>query len=528
MEEMNNNENMNVENTTDQAAETTAQTPVETAEPAAQAAEPAAQATEAAPQTAEPAAQAAAPAPEKKPNNALKFIIPIVVLLVLVAILAGVALATGILGGGNGKKEVTSALMTTFTESGDALKEVWNIDGYEGMFDNKQMSIDADLTVADEVGLEVQYNKDDQISGMYMDVSYLGSSMVEAVLYMDEEEVSLGLPNLIDYVFYVDRTTLEEDIQNLVDNGMIDEETAESIITLNQGSQDLSGAEDEIEQGGQDILNAIKDIYNEAEVEKADSKTLEVNGEDQDCKGYVITITAQQLSDFFLAYKEVYEENEAFRNYVNQLVAMELGYDSVEEFLEYEDPAEEFQNLADEALESEYELTVYFYLYDGVVAQIYVEEDEDNYLEWNIKGGNFPLENTELILVIDGEEGTLSRSGSMEDDSYSAEYALDIAGEELYMDVEYDKSNGDFSIDIYDYYSDCVISGNIESTIPGSELVIEIDSFELDYEEILYGDITISNECGDIEKPEGDELNVMELSMDDWYEILEEIMYSMY
>lgn len=292
MEEMNNNENMINENIADQAAETTVQTPVATTEPAP---------------------QAVPPAPEKKSNNALKFIIPLVVLVVLVLILAGVAVATGILGGGNGKKEVASALAATFTESGDALKEVWNIDEYEGMFDDKQMSIDADLIVADEIGLNMQYNMDDKIGGMYLDISYLGSSMVEAILYVDEEEVSLGLPSLTDYVFYVDRTTLEEDIQNLVDQGMIDEEAAESIITLNQGSQDLSGAEGEIEQGGQDILNALKDLFNAAEMEKAESKMLEVNGEEQNCKGYMTVITSQQISDFFLAYKKVYEENEAFR-----------------------------------------------------------------------------------------------------------------------------------------------------------------------------------------------------------------------
>lgn len=461
-------------------------------------------------------------------SNAVKFIIPIAVLLVLVIILVGVAVATGMIGGGNGKKEVASALTATFTESGDALSEVWNIDEYKGMFEDKQMAVDADLTVADEIGLEIQYNvnETDQISGMNLDISYLGSSIVEAVLYMDEEEISLGFPYLTDYVFYVDRTTLEEDIQNLVDEGMMDEDIAESIVTLNQGSQDLHGTDEEIKQGTQDIIDAIKDIYNEAEMKKADSKTLEVDGEERSCKGYVINVTAQQIADFFLAYKEVYEENEAFRNYFNQLLVIEYGYDSVEELLDYLDPAEEFQNLADEVIESESEIAIYFYLHDGVVAQIYLEGDEDNYVEWNMKGGSFPLENMELIFVLDGEENILSRSGSLKDDSYNAEYLLDIAGEEISIDVEYDKSTGDFVIDIYDYYSYFTMSGNIERTIPGSELAIEIDNFELDDEEILYGDITISNQCGSIEEPEGEELNALELTEDEWYDIIDEIMYS--
>lgn len=499
MEEMNNNENLNVGAQAEQAGETTMQA----------------------------AAEPAAPAPEKKPNNAIKFIIPIAVLIVLVLVLVGVAIATGKLGGGNGKKQVADALMAVFTESGEAISDVWEIDEYKGMFEDKQMSVDVDFTIADEVGLEMQYNMDDKISGMYLDVSYFGSSMINAVLYVDEEELSLGIPYYTDYVFYVDRTTLEEDIQNLVDEDMIDEETAEALITLNQGSQDLDDTDEGIKEGAQDILNVVKEIYDDAEMKKADSKTLEVNGEDRNCKGYVMAITGQQISDFFLAYKEVYEENEDYQNYFNQLIAMESGYSSAEEFLEYMDPSEEFQNLADEVAASEEEIKVYFYLYDGVVAQIYMEADEDNYLEWNVKGGNFPLENMEFIFAVDGYENTLTRSGSMEDDSYRAEYALDIDGEELYFDVNYDKSTGDFDIDIYDYYSDFSLSGNINRSIPGSELIIEIENFEVDYEEVLYGDITISNECGDIEKPEGEEVDVMKLTEDDWYDIMEEILYNM-
>lgn len=70
----------------------------------------------------QPAAGAAAPTPEKKPNNSVKIIIPIVALVLLVAILLGVAFATGTLGGGSGKKEIAEAIAATFTQSGDALR----------------------------------------------------------------------------------------------------------------------------------------------------------------------------------------------------------------------------------------------------------------------------------------------------------------------------------------------------------------------------------------------------------------------
>lgn len=472
---------------------------------------------------------AAAPAPEKKPNNAIKIIIPIVVLIVLVAILLGVAFATGKLGGGNGKKEIAEAMAATFTQTGDALKEVWDFNEYKDMFKDKQMSVDAALTVLDDLDLQLLYNADDTVGSLYMGASLYGSDFIEAVFYADDEEFSFGLPTLIDYAFYVDRTTLEDDIWNLVDEGIIQAEAAENLIILNQSEQELTGADEDLEQGSRDIFDAAKDIYQKAEVKKTDSKTLEVNGEDRSCKGYVVIITPRQISDFLIAYKEIYEENEGFRNYFNQLFAMQAGYDSAEDLLKDMNPAEELQNLADEALEEIKEnIEIYVYLYDGLVARISYEEDRDNYFEWNIKGGNFPLENTNLTLMVDGIEIYLSRFGDKRKDIYTANYTLGLDYETLYLDMEYDMGNGDLEIEAYDYYDEFLFSGNLYKSVPGSELEIEIYSMEYGYEEILYGDIIISNECGDIVRPEGDEFNLMNMTEDEYYDILSEIIYGLY
>ena len=468
------------------------------------------------------------PLPEKKPNNNIKLIIPIAVLVVLVVILVGVAFISGNLGAGNGKKEIAKAVVETYTESQKAIKKVWGLDEYKDMFEDRQMSLLADLNV-EGVDVEMEYNMNDKISGIYMDIGYWGSSLIEAVFYVDEEEISLGVPNLTDYVLYVDRTTLEKDIYNLVEEGMLDEETAEALITINQGSQDIEeGADSEIRQGALDIVNKAKEIYNDTDVKKTSSKKLEVNGSERDCKGYVITVTAPQIEAFFLKYKEVYEENEAFQNYFNQFLTLETGFDTTEEMLAYLDPAEELKELADGAAKEKKKYEIYVYLYDGVVAQLYFEENEDNYLEWNIKGGSFPLENMELKFVTGGEENYFSRSGSIEKDIYTVTYAVEIAYEELYLDLEYDRDSGDIDISLYDYYNDLTLNGNLDKKTPGSELVIDIYDLEIGHERILSGDITISNKCGEIEKPEGHELNVMDMKEDDWYSIMSEILYGMY
>lgn len=475
------------------------------------------------------AAGGTVPEPEKKSGNAAKIIIPIVVLVVLVAILIGVAFATGKLGGGNGKKKIAEAMAATFTQSGDALKEAWDFEEYKGMFKDKQMSFDADLTVLDDLDLQLLYNADDTVSSLYMGASFYGTDTIEAIFFADEEEFRLGIPSLTDYAFYVNRKTLDTDIWNLVDEGIISAEIAENLIILNQSEQQLTGPDQDVERGSRDILEAAKAVYQKAEVKKTDSKTLEINGEDRSCKGYVVTIKPEQISDFLLAYKKVYEDNEGFRNYMNQVMAMQAGYDSVEEFLENRNPADEFQNLADDVLEEMKEdIKISVYLYDGLVARISYEKDRDNYFEWNIKGGNFPLENTNLTLMIDGYEFYLSRMGNERKGIYTANYTLGLDYETLYLDIEYDTGNGDLDVEAYDYYKEFLFSGNIDKSVPGSKLAIDIYSMEINYEKMLDGSLVISNECGNIIHPEGDEFNVMKMTEDEFYDILGEIIYSMY
>ena len=128
----------------------------------------------------QPAAGTTAPAPEKKPNNAVKIIIPIAALVLLVAILLGVAFATGTLGKGSGKKEIAEAIAATFTKSGEAIKDVWEFDEYKEMFKDKQMSVSADFTVLDDLDMQVLYNIDDTVSSLYMGASLYGSDLIKA------------------------------------------------------------------------------------------------------------------------------------------------------------------------------------------------------------------------------------------------------------------------------------------------------------------------------------------------------------
>lgn len=462
---------------------------------------------------------------DKKPKDLIKFIIPAVVCAVLVLILICVTVATGVFG--NKRDVILDALGKTFSESAKAIGDTWQMDGYEDMFSEERAYMEADLTLADSMQMEMEINVDQDLYSAYMDIGYYGFSILEADLYVDEYEVLLGMPGLLEKVFYVDRTTFDEDIERVALEYGLDETMTEALKTLNMESRELVTDNEEMELAGEQIKDAVLGILKTTEVKKADSKKLMVDGKKRSCKGYVMTITGRQAADVILACRDIYESNTAFQNYINQVLTGMEGYVSVNEMLMYEDPAGTLQRCADELME-EGDTDIYFYVCKGVLAQVYCE-DNDVVLEWNIEGGNFPLENMEFCLSTDSSDFVFTRTGSVEGDRYLADYELETDGDELTFSVEKSKRDGDFRFGlIFDYY-EMVLEGGIKETKPGSEFTFKIKTFEIDGEEILRGDILFSNDYEDeILKPEGEKVNVMDLTEDDWYEILWEISDNLY
>ena len=427
---------------------------------------------------------------DKKPKDLIKFIIPAVVCAVLVLILICVTVATGVFG--NKRDVILDALGKTFSESAKAIGDTWQMDGYEDMFSEERAYMEADLTLADSMQMEMEVNMDQDLYSAYMDIGYYGFSILEADLYVDEYEVLLGMPGLLEKVFYVDRTTFDEDIERVALEYGLDETMAEALKTLNMESRELVTDNEEMELAGEQIKDAVLGILKKTEVKKADSKKLMVDGKKRSCKGYVMTITGRQAADVILACRDIYESNTAFQNYINQVLTGMEGYVSVNEMLMYEDPAGTLQRCADELME-EGDTEIYFYV------------------------------------CTDSSDFVFTRTGSVEGDMYLADYELETDGDELVFSVEKSKRDGDFCFNLlYDYY-EMVLEGGIKETKPGSEFTFTIKTFEVDGEEILRGDILFSNDHEDeILKPEGEKVNVMDLTEDDWYEILWEISDNLY
>lgn len=104
----------------------------------------------------------------------------------------------------------------------------------------------------------------------------------------------------------------------------------------------------------------------------------------------------------------------------------------------------------------------------------------------------------------------LERGGSLEKDFYSVGYQFVLADDDISVDLQYWKNDGDFSIEIWDEDVSVTAQGNIDMAASGKKLVVDLDSVTYDEYEILSGELTVSGEAGEIEKPEGNLVSLID------------------
>lgn len=463
---------------------------------------------------------------EQKKKSPLKIIIPIVVVIAVLLIAALVFVFAGVFG--NKKKVLAEALSNTFKESGDYLAQTWAMEQYDGMFEDETMTVEMEFELPDGIGLDMTVQQDGKTLGMWGEGSLSGMALLEFEVYQDEKDILISLPGMLDYVFTIDRETLEDDIWNLVDMGMLDEEMAEEIIALNQGEMGTEGTsitDEEAEIILKEIVDAWKLLYDACEVKKIDAREVYVNGQDVQAKGYLVTAKVSDIADFFDTAIAAYENSEEM-SIMLETMLISQGYGDYS----LEDAYDELYASVDELREEAEEiLEVEFYIHDGMVAEIYSEdEDGETYFEWDIEGGNFPLENTTLFLGDDIDYIEISRTGSVEDGEYRAKYDIDDSYSVITMDFRYTQETGELSVEfLEDDYSMLFFAGSMEKQ-DDTTISFSIDSLEIEEEEIMSGDITISDDCGEIVKPEGEEKNLLLMDETEWEDIIWELAMSMY
>lgn len=466
------------------------------------------------------------PEPEKEKKSTNKVIIGVVAGAAVLLVLVLVLVFSGVFA--DNKKTVLKALGKNFAESGEYMEAAYDLKQYEGMFEDDAYTFDADIDTAYYgVGVDMKVEKNEDACSTYASVGISGSTILDAQVYVDDDAVVVGLPQMIDYLLTINRATMAEDIQNMVEIGMLDQETADSLVAINEGMEEETVSEEASQKMAEEFAGILKELYDKCEMKKGSSKKLPVNGKEVSCKGYVLTIENNDVSDFIDDLKEVYQNNEESL----------MAYNSMYEYsdMDIRDALDEFYSELDRAAEElrdseEEPLQVEFYLYKGYVAQIYAEGEDDQYIEWNMEGGNFPMENTSFVLADEyGEQLRFERTGSDKDDKYQASYEVTVSYEDpVILDFTYKKNRGDFSLEVLsDDQSMFYLEGNIDKK-DDTTLEVDIDSLEIGEESILSGKLTFENTCDDIERPEGEERELLLMSEDELYEVSMDIIISLY
>lgn len=461
----------------------------------------------------------------KKDNAAIIVVaVLIVAVIIVIAIIAFLFLKVR----KDTKKRLNEAFTATFEESEEYLSNVWNLEQYEGMFEGNDYTMEADLDVTGGIDVNMLVQKKEEVFGFDMDVSAMGiTAGVQG--YLDEREIRVAIPGMLDYVFLINRETLPEDVWNLVDVGMLDEQTVKQIIMVNEGQSEnnLIFAET-IKMLGEAVQASWTKIYDKSDIKKLQkTKRLRVNNRDRDCAGYHMAVYCGDAADFIEEIVALYMGNNEFRA-VLEAGLMTQGYsesDLADVYNEFNSELADFLAYLRENAQETIDFEIY--LYGGKIAQVHTEVNGVE-LGWNAEGGNFPLENTSFIINNGDSELKLQRSGSMEGGEHQAKYIISDGSEELVFDVRYTTETGEFYFGFLENgHSMLLISGSLKK-VDDSTLELTIHTFDYEETSLFDGTVTISDQSSEIKKPAGEEREVFFMNQTDWENVIYEILISFY
>ena len=424
----------------------------------------------------------ATPAPKK--GKKIWAIAAVVAAVVLIVIIAGVS--SGAFLGRSSK--ILLAVKNTFEEQPRFVEDM-KIEDILSWLESGKYTINVKADALDTV-MDVSYSASPSEIQVYGNIEGDGMPEMDFLGGLDKEQLRVQLPSVSDVVFVYD-------YREEADGILFEDFDEDEVELFNEALASVwdTDAQDEVSEKIQD---AFLDMYKDLEIESIDSKKFEVDGKDRKCTGYALTITADDLLDFWDEVETIYE-----KEYESEADLMRESMRDIRQELRYMP-----------------DMDIEIYTYKNELACILVEvPDEDFEMELLFKGGDFRTQNMELSVYDYGYEETYIIEGSK--DGSTEEYELSYESDNYSYDIvtiEYDHKSGNFSIE-NDYDE---ITGNIASS--GNTVAITVE-----YENI---EMMISFAKGaKLYDIKGDEFNVgtaTEEDLEDISEELEDIMDDYY
>lgn len=350
--------------------------------------------------------------------------------------------------------------------------------------------VSADLTTALDMT-----SSDMSITGT---VGY-DSMTFNVAAYMDDTELLFSVPEFTDKTLvynYVDAKTGY--ITEITDSSNLDEldKSLQSIFGTPVNADDY----DSVKSVEEELLNISKDNFNELDFEKVDAKDCTVNEESVKCKGYVTTLTKENVDNWITDCREAFANSNSSDN------------------SSWEDVFSTIEDHEDEIDGTE----VSFYLYKNQIAEIDVVSQEATVII-EFQGGATPTEN---IVVTRDDEEIFSKKGTTDGTTETSVYTFD--GTDSYT-LAYNTESGDMEVkSADDAYTPFAMSGNLAVT--ADSVTFEISSLSYDGEDMDFSGKAVLSSGADVSVMEAsdDAFDISSATEDDWMDLLMEIQTVMY
>lgn len=261
-----------------------------------------------------------------------------------------------------------------------------------------------------------------------------------------------------------------------------------------------------------DLKNELLGVYNTCEFKSDKGAAFEVDGQSRKCKAYSTELNKAKIVELLDAIERAYgpymeTQNELMR----EMMEIADPYGTYEEM----DLAETMQELKDE-LNDDMSSKLTVYLYKKQIAAITLTDATSDYVNLEIMGGDYPLQNWRFAAKVEDEDldfeavKSASRNGTME----SSEIV--ITGEEdLTIQWKYDPTDGSLGGKFYMDEGGVEFDGSIAKS--DTEMKIAFDRIDVDTmtdDMSLSGYLTISDDAK-LERPSYEEFDIGTATEDD-------------
>ena len=421
---------------------------------------------------------------------------------------------------------------------------------------------------------------ENQRSSMEMGINFADMDLATIQLYVDGNQIMAAVPELVSRVFVLN---YGEDLEGqlaaspyvgpMLEEGGIDltgvEAYMDQYMELAEKSTemfDLQALWTRYKEGSQ----AMDDLKEAMTAEKIEKKEFTIDGEAVNCKGYHVTLTKDALVQFLKTTRDFFLTDEMLKNdmitYMDMIVEMQNSLTAIAAEDEQVQSGEEIQQelwtdvetKVDEMIawmeESMGDVSANVYVRkDGKMAGFdfdttYMVEEENLKLNGDVAfaGGYNMLANVSAVLNREDEAGevavlTINKTGNYEAGAAvdgALTLAVDAADSDVTIAMDYAYQIADGSIDAFmemlgDETSIVKLTANgfIENLVKGESFDCNLDSIRIESPELgaedaymeFSANYSIAPLSVAVEKPEGEEFDVLAGTEEDYNGIAEEI-----